>query len=424
MPVELARAEAEARRAETHLPWQGILPTARIEAGAVRTTDPIGAFGTLLRQRRVTPAVFDPARLNDPAPITNVTGGLVVEVPIINADALLAARAMRSIAKAQDAQLAWTTQSTERAVVEAYFGAMLATERVQALDTALTAATAGAQQVRAMDRQGLVTPADLLQATVQISAVATQVNDARHAARTARQQLALLLGRPATDVPELPSAMPTDAQLQAAAARDTADTPTRSMQSPETRADLEAIRANVSAAKWDAARSVSLLAPRLNGFARLDWNAPGTLFAGRRNWTLGVMASWTVFNGGQALGAAEAATARHRAAQLGERAAQRSAALEQDITRRELVLAMERLTATALQRSQSAEAQRLVARRYAGGLATIAEVLAADAAATGSALQHTTARYAVITALAARRLATAADLMTLATLDASQPFSR
>ena len=35
-----------AQRARARLPIVGILPSARIEAGLIRTTDPIGAFGT------------------------------------------------------------------------------------------------------------------------------------------------------------------------------------------------------------------------------------------------------------------------------------------------------------------------------------------------------------------------------------------
>ena len=59
--------------------------------------------------------------------------------------------------------------------------------------------------------------------------------------------------------------------------------------------------------------------------------------------------------------------------------------------------------------TQAREAQRLVGRRYAGGLATIAERLGADATATGAALAHAAARHAVIDALATYRRATGGD---------------
>ena len=43
-----ASANAANSRAQAALPLKGVLPSARVEGGFVRTTDPIGAFGTTL----------------------------------------------------------------------------------------------------------------------------------------------------------------------------------------------------------------------------------------------------------------------------------------------------------------------------------------------------------------------------------------
>src|SRR5690348_11869518 len=77
----IAAADARAAEGNAGLALRGVLPTARLEGGYVRTTDPLGAFGATLRQRGVTPSAFDPARLNDPAAIGNLTSALVVEQP-------------------------------------------------------------------------------------------------------------------------------------------------------------------------------------------------------------------------------------------------------------------------------------------------------------------------------------------------------
>jgi hypothetical protein len=45
-----ARAQADAAGSESTAALRGILPTLRFEGGYARTTDPIGAFGTTLRQ--------------------------------------------------------------------------------------------------------------------------------------------------------------------------------------------------------------------------------------------------------------------------------------------------------------------------------------------------------------------------------------
>ena len=63
------------------------------------------------------------------------------------------------------------------------------------------------------------------------------------------------------------------------------------------------------------------------------------------------------------------------------------------------------LDLAALSAEQSREAWRLVEKRYAGGLATIAELLGAESSATGARLAHAAARYALIDALANHRRA-------------------
>src|SRR5690242_4986509 len=52
----VAAANASAQNAQTLAPLKGVLPSIRIEAGYLRTTDPIGVFGATLRQRTITQA--------------------------------------------------------------------------------------------------------------------------------------------------------------------------------------------------------------------------------------------------------------------------------------------------------------------------------------------------------------------------------
>src|SRR5512138_2731437 len=74
----IAEADARARAGAAALPLRGILPTVRVEGGYVRTTDPLAAFGSTLRQRTVTVDAFAPDRLNDPTAIGNLGSALVV----------------------------------------------------------------------------------------------------------------------------------------------------------------------------------------------------------------------------------------------------------------------------------------------------------------------------------------------------------
>ncbi|HEX5634561.1 MAG TPA: TolC family protein, partial [Gemmatimonadales bacterium] len=136
----IAAGERRAAEGRADGALRGILPTARLEGGYVRTTDPLGSFGFQLRQRTVTQASFDPALLNYPDAIGNVNAGAVLEVPLLNADAWAGRSAGRKAAGAAEASEEWTRSRTRLDVIRAYYGAVLAAEQVRSLDTALQAA--------------------------------------------------------------------------------------------------------------------------------------------------------------------------------------------------------------------------------------------------------------------------------------------
>ena len=72
----MATADGDRQAAQKASTLRGLLPTMRAEGGYLRTTDPLNAFGFQLRQRSLTQASFDPARLNYPAPIGTFGTGL------------------------------------------------------------------------------------------------------------------------------------------------------------------------------------------------------------------------------------------------------------------------------------------------------------------------------------------------------------
>ncbi len=416
----IAATTADADRARARQPLKGILPSARIEAGVVRTTDPIGAFGTTLRQRLVTPEAFDPARLNNPAAVTNVLGGVVLEMPLVNGDAWTGWRAARAAADASRAAGEWTSVTTRVQVVRAYYGAVLAAEKAIMLEQAERAALAGVRQVQSMVQQGLVTKADALQAAVRASDVTSQLLSARLEAQTARQQLGVLLGRTDGTAPELPAQLPEDAPVRTLAVRDTSAVIASGDATTAGRADVRAASAGVLAANADRLRAGTTLLPRVNGFARYDWNDPTALYSGRKNWTVGLMASWSLFGGGSELADLAGATARAESARAGQQAAIAAGQAEADAARRTIAVALQRLDLAEQSAAQSREAHRLVDKRYAGGLATVAELLAAETAATGTTLAHAAARYALIDALATYRRAIGADPAELTMLDGAR----
>ena len=163
--IASGQARESAARADAAL--RGILPTARLEAGWMRTADPVAVFGIQLRQRTIAGADFDPGTLNDPAARSDVSTGTVLEVPILNTDAWLGRSAAGRAGDAAEASARWTRERTRADVARAYFGAMLATERTSTLEAALSAARDHVRQAEVMAANGMVTRSDVLLASVK-----------------------------------------------------------------------------------------------------------------------------------------------------------------------------------------------------------------------------------------------------------------
>jgi outer membrane protein TolC len=409
--IRSARGEAEVAAAASTAALRGILPSMRFEGGYARTTDPIGAFGTTMRQRRLDAADFDPARLNHPAPVTNYTGAMVVEQPLVNADAWLGRAAAAAGGKAAASSVTWTTLTAHGDVVLGYYGAVLSGERVRALEDAARTADAHVREAESMVAAGMATRSDALLASVRAGDVHAQLSSARADAATAVRQLALLLGDVTASDVAVPGALPSSDDIRRVVARDTA------YDEGATRADVEAASFGVAAAEADVRRASALYLPRLNAVARYDWNSALRPYAGGASWSVGVVATWTPFSGAGELAERQAARGRETTARALAEAARQQELLERERTRSTLRSALEQLTIADHAVAQSSEAHRIVSRKYAGGLATVVELLDAASAETRASLGAAGARYAVITAAVERRKALGADPAALASLE-------
>jgi len=392
----VGNAQAAERGAVATSALRGILPTLRVEAGYVRTTDPIGAFGTTLRQRSITQADFDPARLNFPGATDNYSGSLVLEQPLFNADAYLGRRAARRMEASALADAEWTRISTRMDVIRAYYGGVLAAERVATLESAHRAALGHVDQAGVLVKAGMATRSDALLAEVKAGEVEVELIEARDQAELARRQLGVLLALPSEASPSLPVALPGVESIRALLDGTVAG------HGAGDRADVSAVTLGASAARADMQRATSLYLPRVNAFARYDWNSAHQLYGGDENWTAGLMASWTVFGGASTLAERRAANARLAAASAAAEATLARAQLEVEQAESSRRVALARLDIAQRGVRQSEEAHRIVSRKYAGGLATVLEMLDAAAAETRTRLMLADARYGGLVSAAER----------------------
>ena len=417
VPNRAARAASDATSAARIGAWRTILPALRIDAGFVRTSDPVGAFGTSLRQQRITAADFDPARLNFPAPSNNFTGALVIEQPVFMLDGWLAARAGARASEGARRIAEWTGLTTEAEVVGAWFGVILAAERANTMTAATRAAQAHVRQADAMLEAGLVTKSDVLLAAARAGDLEVLRLDAARDSILARRHLTLLLGDGAPALPDILGSFPADTVVEQLA-REVTSLASRP------RADVRGAQADAASANTNADRARASMVPRVISFARRDLNSTDRPFGGSSNWTVGVMASWSLFSRASELGDQRVAEARSAGAATQLAGALANANLELERTSLSLQSALARLAIARTTAQQAEEAHRIVTRKYEGGLATVVELLDAAVAETQALLGLSGARHFLITSIAERLRATGHEPARLAVLGDSATSSR
>lgn len=387
---QMAAARAQAASGQNLAAWSGFVPTARIEAGAMATDDPLGAFGTRLGQRRVSMASFDPASLNDPDAIASLSTSVIAEVPLLNVDAwhgkMAAKRNLEATVRAKDLE----RDRIRSQVVQAWFGVGLARAAVGTWETALAVARSYEKQALSGRRNETATRSDVLRSRVEAASIAASLANARTDAILAEKRLALWLGGG-----PLPGSVPamtlTDSALKARSLVAKGGDKTLEL-------EVAGLRSDAARASW--CRSRDALLPRLNAIARVDWKEHASMFRKDPSWTVGVVASWNILGGAQALGAEREAHGHWREAETGREALRSQQTMERDAEHARLANALERLDIEHGSLEQTIESHRIVSRRYDEGLATITERIEAGALETKIRLEMVGLRQEVVSSLA------------------------
>jgi len=384
----IARGRLEERSGQELSSLQGMLPTVRAEGGWSATDDPLGAFGTRLRQRSITMASFDPSALNDPSRASGWNAALVAEVPLVNVDAWKGRAAASGAVEAARRRLEAERIRARSETTRAYFDAVLAQAAVRTWRGALEAAQAHSNQAASGNREGTVLRSDLLLSEVRVGEIEASLAKAQSDSSLALRRLAFAMGASTA------SAGPLEGFPASQALREAVAGLPKSRRRPEE----EAGHAESKAAALDAERVGAALLPRLNGIARMDWNASGSPFSKDPSWTVGIQASWTLHATGEA-GDRRAARARAEEARAMDAMTRARLDLEEESLESDLKVALRRLEIVEAAVSQTTEAHRLTGRRYQEGLATMAETLQAAALETSSRLSLESARHDVVLGL-------------------------
>lgn len=368
----LAAAEARADAAVAGIRGQDsfLWPNLGLEAGTLRTNDPVGVFGAKLRQGRFTMEDFDVDALNHPDPVTDWSAAAGVSWRIADPAAWVGRESARSEADAVRWGARRTREATEFRARALYLDAVRARSQLGAAQASEQAASATRELFARRRDEGVLTDADVLQAEAELQAAEAARIHAEQLDLDSRVRLGVFLGWDEDQVPE-----PTD-QL----------TPPQPVASPMTenlggRADLRAMAAGVEAAEARARQAGWTWAPSLEAFGRAAMHSE-SLDGFENNWTVGVQLRWPVFTGFGIQAQKDRAQATARAMDLERQQALAEARAELDEASRGVRSAARRAEAVQAAAESAAEARRLMERRFQEGLATSVDLLQAEARLT------------------------------------------
>lgn len=378
---QVEQAEAAVRQAQGNH-W----PRLNLSLTATRSNDALNAFGLTLSQRNATfgnfgagefnpsnPAVLSvaPHDLNYPGTVTNYNPRIELLIPVYSGGMVQAyveqARAYVRAAQSGD-QLA--RQRVVKQVLMAYQGVHTARAFIKVTDEGRTAAEEFVRMTGQMIKQGMAVKSDVLSAQVNLDDIKLKQVAATNAESAALDQLHLLLGMPLDEPLDVgPAVMPSALEGDSASLRRQALAGNEGLQAM--RHQLDAARAAVNAA-GAAGR------PQFNVMMRRDYNDKDLGFNASSYTVAGVM-SWTAFDGGTVHAARDRAEGQRIELAARLRQAEEGVGYQVGEAWRRASEAEIGIEARTQSAENAAEAQRLVKRRYENGIATMIELLAAQA---------------------------------------------
>jgi TolC family type I secretion outer membrane protein len=394
--LEAARHERRRADAGVDRARAGFLPRLEGSYGYARGDQPVYAFGSKLNQGRFTEDDFDVQRLNDPDALDNFRAAITLYQPVYTGGkATLGLERARLGSRIAELEASRAIQEVVFQVARGYFGLRLAQERLVAVEAAVRAAEANLDLARSRFRAGLAVESDVLAAEVRAARL-------REEALTARSQVSV--GQAAlNDAMGTPLDTPIDAVDALLPHLDSKD------DGPETalasRPDYQALRLQSDVWEQEIGLARAEFLPNIGLEGTYEVNNANPASDGQGSWSVGAVLRWNFLaGGGDRARVREAEAARDRARSMLARAANQ-VELEVRDARARLDTARERVALAERALAQAEEALRIVRVRYRGGLTTIVDLLALEAAATEARLRRTQALHDHNLGRAAWRLA-------------------
>ena len=374
--AEMALKEADAHR----------LPQITASMTASQSDNALNVFGMKLQQRQATfgdfgfsqfdstnPNILNvaPNDLNNPSARSDFNTRIEVLIPVWNGGKVSSyqdqAKAMIQAADHADTAV---QQFLTFNVFQAYQGVHTARAYIEVANQAVKASQSYVNTTQSLVDQGVVVLSELLTAKVHLTEANTALEQAKKEEQIALESLKMLMGVNAFDTIDV------GGSVNISMPADTVDDVLAMAMNANPKLDAQRQQAQSAVAAIDAVKADNY--PSFNLMARNDWNDDSLGF-GSSAYTVAGVVSWKLTD----FGATSSAIDRASAAANEKKAAVRS---EENKTRLEVLTAWKSLQVAIKQADsqrvavgQADEAQRLVMKRYEGGIATMTEVLVSQA---------------------------------------------
>jgi len=371
--ISAAGFRVESSDARITLARSGLFPQIHFSEGYNHTTNPMWAFGTKLNQEQIAREDFDPARLNDPDPITNFASTLSLNWSLYDSGQTRYGLRQAEIGKNMTAlMLDRTRQQVIARTVSAYVGLLLARKNLEVIEQTLETARAHFKMVQARFESGFVVKSDLLRAQVHIADLDQQQLQAESQVQVARSYLNAAMGVPIESVFELSSPLEAGKEIDGSLE----DWMEKAL---ALRPELKQLQNQEMIAREEINKSRAAHHPSVNLMGNYEFNTEDFSEWGD-NYTIGAMVNVNIFSGRRL--AARTVQARAELNEVGARQAE----LKQGIlvqTRQAFLQAQsarKRISVAAAAVAQAEETLRIVRNRYETGLLNIVALLDAELA--------------------------------------------
>jgi outer membrane protein TolC len=385
--LRAAGYQAEAAASGVQQAWAGFFPRLDFSEGFSRSDNPVYAFGSLLNQGRFTAADFAVDKLNHPDPITNWRTNLSGSVPLfLGGRTILGYRQAQLEHSAAEQGRLRAEQEVIFGVVRAYSAVLLSREALSTVQAAVRTAEANLAAAESRYEAGLVVASDALAARVRLGRLREEAIAAANQVRLSQAALNEAMGLPLdrayklTGQLDLPPAVSEQLDALEASAR---------TQRPDYRQlDLE-----VQRLEKDVLRSKGALLPTMHLMGNYEINNYRFASNGQDSWSVGVVLSLNLFNGGGDQARIAEAQANHRRAVAQRERMANAIGLEVHDAFLTCQTARERVAVAREAVAQAEESLRIVQDRYDAGLTTIVELLDSETSLTAARTNLTRTLY-------------------------------